>query len=91
MPVVVQSGSRQYIVSRGQTFVVNRLKNCQEGEIIDLPVLYSFGQDKGLQSLQVKVVRHQKGKKIRVVRYRAKSNYHKVKGFRPKETVLQVL
>lgn len=90
MPVVIQSGSRQYVVSKGQTFVVNRLKK-EEGSVVDFPVLYAFGQDKDLKSIQVKVLKHQRGKKIRVVKYRAKSNYHKVRGFRPEETVLVVL
>ena len=90
MPFVIQSGSKQYTVTPGQKFVVDRLKN-DLGEVIDLPLVYSYGTTKGATSVQAKIVLHQKGKKIRVVKYKNKNNYHKQSGYRHYETILEIL
>jgi len=90
MSAVVQSGSKQYIVEYNQKFIVDRLEQL-EGETFELDVLFSYGDQKGLKKLQVIVLKHQKGEKIRVVKYKSKSNYHKQYGFRPYQTILQVL
>ena len=90
MPFVIQSGSKQYTVTPGQKFVVDRLKN-DLGEVVELPLVYSYGTTKGATSVQAKVVLHQKGKKIRVVKYKNKNNYHKQSGYRHYETILEIL
>lgn len=90
MSVVVQSGSKQYIVEYNQKFIVDRLEQ-PEGDVFELDVLFGYGDQKGLKKIQVKVLKHQKGEKIRVVKYKSKSNYHRQYGFRPYQTILQVL
>ena len=92
MSYIIKSGSRQYIVKSGQRLAVDRLKTASEGDIIDLPVLLSFGEDKKAKktTLKATVVSHTKGKKIRVVKFKSKSNYHRVQGFRPYLTVLEI-
>lgn len=90
MPFVIQSGSKQYTVTPGQKFVVDRLKN-DLGEVVELPLVYSYGTTKGATSVQAKVLLHQKGKKIRVVKYKNKNNYHKQSGYRHYETILEIL
>ena len=90
MPFVIQSGSKQYTVTPGQKFVVDRLKN-DLGEVIELPLVYSYGTTKGATSVQAKIILHQKGKKIRVVKYKNKNNYHKQSGYRHYETILEIL
>ncbi len=90
MSIVVQSGSKQYVVNYGQKFIVDRLE-AEEGSVIDVNVVHAFGQDKELKSLKAKVIKHQKGAKIRVVKYKAKSNYHRQYGFRPFQTILELV
>jgi large subunit ribosomal protein L21 len=86
---IVESGTKQFVVQKGELIVVDRLV----GEIntsIDLPVIFSF--DGSLtKTISAKIVEHRKGKKIRVVKFRNKSNYHKVSGFRPYQTVLEII
>jgi|694.fasta_scaffold134908_4 ribosomal protein L21 len=91
MPFVIQSGNKQYIVSLGQKFVVDRLNFTNEGDVMDFPVMYSFGGDTPRKTIKVKIASHVKGEKIRVVKYRAKSNYHRQYGFRPFQTILEVV
>ncbi len=89
MPFVTHFGSKQYIVEENQQFAVDRL-NYEVGEVFDLPLLYSFG-DVSAATPKAKVIAHVKGDKIRVVKFKSKSNYHKVKGFRPYLTILSVV
>lgn len=90
MPFVIESGSKQYTVARGQQFVVDRL-SAEVGDVVNYTVLFSYGSDKeAITTLPAKVVTHQKGKKIRVVKYKSKSNYHKQMGYRHFETVLEI-
>ncbi len=90
MSIVVKSGSQQFVVDYGQKIIVNKIE-APENEVIDLSVLYTFGEEKAVKTVKAKIIKHQKGEKIRVVKYRAKSNYHKVSGPRQHETVLEII
>jgi ribosomal protein L21 len=85
---IVQSGSKQYIVEPKQYLQVDRINNVEIGDEVELPVVFSFG--KAVKSIKAKVINQNKGKKIRIVKYKAKSNYHKVAGFRPYLTTLEI-
>ncbi|MEI6729356.1 MAG: bL21 family ribosomal protein [bacterium] len=91
MSFVVESGSKQYMVELGQQFAVDKLIDAQEGDVLEFPAVFAFGADKGKTSLRVRVVGHAQGDKVRVVKYRAKSNYHVQSGFRAQQTVLEVV
>lgn len=89
MSLVVQSGSKQYTLEIGQKFFVDRLE-AEVNSVIDLDLIYSFGLDTDLKSVKAKVLRHLKGEKIRVVKFKSKSNYHRQYGHRSYLTELQV-
>jgi len=91
MPFVTQVGSKQYIVENNQKFAVDRITDAKEGDSIDLPVLFSYGENSKAKTVKVKILSHTKGKKIRVVKFRSKSNYHRQYGFRPYLSILQVI
>jgi large subunit ribosomal protein L21 len=88
--VRLKKGSREYIVEYGQKIIVDRL-DLPQGESVDLDVLYTFGDDKEVKSVKAKIVAHQKGEKLHVVKYKSKSNYHKQYGPRQHETILEIL
>lgn len=90
MAFVVSSGSRQYTVAKGQQFIVNSLKDVKEGDVVDLDVVCAYGDDKDAKTIKATVVKHQKGEKIRVVKYKRKVSYHRQYGPRQSETVLQI-
>jgi large subunit ribosomal protein L21 len=89
MSFIVQSGTKQYVVDYGQQIIVDRLK-ADEGAEVELQLVHAFGSDKAPKKLQAKVVKHQRGPKLRVVKYKSKSNYHRQYGFRPEQTVLEI-
>jgi large subunit ribosomal protein L21 len=90
MSLIIQSGSKQYLVQPNQEVIVDRLVG-EEGTMVTLPVLFDTTKPEGqLKEVKAKIVEHFKGEKIRVVKYKAKSNYHKVQGHRSYQTLLQI-
>ncbi len=91
MSFVIKSGARQYIVDYGQQIIVNKIEG-KENDTIKLDVLFAIGDDsKSPKTISAKIVKHQKGEKLRVVKYKNKSNYHRQYGPRQHETVLEIL
>ncbi|MEK7091313.1 MAG: bL21 family ribosomal protein [Patescibacteria group bacterium] len=70
MQAIIKIGSSQYIVEPGQELLVDR------GQIDT--VLYPDGA-----KVAIKDLGEIKGRKIRVAKYKAKSRYRKVRGFKP--------
>jgi large subunit ribosomal protein L21 len=83
---IIESGSNQFVVQKGEVIVVDRLKD-EVDSTISFPVLFSFADD-STKVVKAKVLEHLKGKKMRIVKFRNKQNYHKVSGFRPYQTKL---
>jgi len=91
MPFVVQSGSHQYLTDFGQKIIVNKI-DADENSTVELDVIHDFGEgSKGISSVKAKVLKQQKGPKLRVVKYKSKSNYHRQYGPRQHETVLEII
>lgn len=90
MSFVTQLGSKQYLVDFNYQFVVDNL-NLDIDQTIQLPVVFSLNKDFTEKTVTAKVVNNTLGKKIRVVRFHNKTTYHKVKGFRSRQTVLEIL
>jgi large subunit ribosomal protein L21 len=89
MPIVVNFGAKQYTVVPGQKIIVDRLKN-EVGDKISIDPIFAYGEEKDVKKLEVEVLEHQKGKKIRVVKYKSKSNYHRQYGYRHFETIILI-
>jgi len=97
---VVKTGGKQYLVKEGETIVVDRLPQ-KKGEVIDLPVLALFNNEKEdleigdpllKKTVKAEVVENDlKGEKIRVARFKAKVRYRRVKGFRPTLTKIKIV
>jgi len=95
---VINLGSKQYRVSKGDIIEVDRIKDKEnlEFEIDDVLLYVHDGQIKiGKPKIpnikvRVKILEQSKGKKIRVAKFKSKVRYRKVMGFRPMITKLQV-
>ena len=93
MTYIVKSGSLQYMVNTGDLVSVQKLES-NIGETIELVVLASFENGKidlKPKSIKAKIVDQFRDDKIRVVKYRAKSKYHKQQGHRQNMTLLEIL
>jgi large subunit ribosomal protein L21 len=93
---IVKTGGKQYRVEEGQTLLVERLPE-EEGATVALkPLLYRstdtvFDSD-GLAKISVnaKIVRHERGEKLRVFKFKPKRGYKRTAGHRQELTRLEI-
>lgn len=90
MYAIVESGGKQYKVSKGDVIRLEKL-NAEPGAEIKLEQVLAVGEGEELKfgkpyvkkaSVRAKVLEHGKGKKIIVFKYRAKKNYRRKQGHR---------
>ena len=96
---IIQLKGHQYPVVEGEEIITDHLDE-KEGKKIKAEKVLLI-EEKGEvkvgkpevagAEVTLQVIEHLKGKKIRVAKFRAKSRYRKVKGFRPSLTRLKVL
>jgi len=96
---VIATGGKQYLVSAGEILVVDKLKGKEKDLIKFSQVLLVV--DKNLECrigtpylkgavVQAQILKHDRGEKIRVARFKAKSRHRKVKGFRAELTQIKI-
>jgi large subunit ribosomal protein L21 len=93
---IVKTGGKQYRVEQGQSLLVEKL-DAEEGSTVALqPILFRssdavFDAD-GLAKVKVnaKVVGHEKGKKLRVFKFKPKRGYKKRTGHRQSLTRIEI-
>ncbi len=97
MYAIVKTGGKQYRVERGQTLLVERLP-VGEGESCSLePLLYVDGDqviDRGQSGPEVRVearvLAHERGPKLRVVKFKPKRGYKRRTGHRQELTRIEI-
>ncbi|PZS09782.1 MAG: 50S ribosomal protein L21 [Solirubrobacterales bacterium] len=96
MYAIVKTGGKQYRVQRGQSLLVERLP-VEDGASVELaPLLYVDGSDvldgEGLAgvTVQARVVAHERGPKLRIVKFKPKRGYKRRTGHRQELTRLEV-
>jgi len=91
MYAIIEASGKQYKVEEGITLFTEKLKDFAEGDQVVFDRVLLLKDDSGvkvgkpyLENVKIvgKVVRHGRGKKIRVVKFRPRKNYHRVKGHR---------
>ena len=93
---IVKTGGKQYRVEQGQKLLVERLP-AADGESVTLqPLLFVDGGDvvdgEGLSGVSVvaRVVSHERGPKLRVVKFKPKRGYKRRTGHRQNLTRIEV-
>lgn len=94
---IVEVAGHQYQVEEGDQITVNNLALDSAKKIkIDKVLLMANGKTEigrpylKNNTVEAEVVENLKGEKVRVVTYKAKSRYRRVKGFRPQQTKLKI-
>ena len=101
MRAVIQIQWHQYIVSVGDTLLVDQMAEKKEGDSVSLDKVLLLFDEKGEKvsvgtpyvknaSVSLKVLGHQKWKKIKVFKFQGKKRYHRTRGFKPSQTLLSV-
>jgi large subunit ribosomal protein L21 len=93
---IVKTGGKQYRVEQGLTLLVERLP-VADGESVSLePLLYVDGasvvdgEDLSRVSVEARVVGHERGPKLRVVKFKPKRGYKRRTGHRQNLTRIEV-
>jgi large subunit ribosomal protein L21 len=96
MYAIVKTGGKQYRVEEGQTLLVERLPDDVGAKVALQPLLLAGDGDPidgdGLKSAKVEaeVVAHERGPKLRIVKFKPKRGYKRRTGHRQELTRLKV-
>ena len=93
---IVKTGGKQYRVEQGQSLLVERL-SASDGDSVALqPLLFVDGssvldgEDLARVSVEARVVGHERGPKLRVVKFKPKRGYKRRTGHRQELTRIEV-
>jgi large subunit ribosomal protein L21 len=96
MYAIVKTGGKQYRVEPGQSLLVERLPVDDGASVSLAPLLYVDGDtvldgdELGTVNVQARVIRHERGPKLRVVKFKPKRGYKRRTGHRQELTRLEV-
>jgi large subunit ribosomal protein L21 len=96
MYAIVKTGGKQYRVQEGQSLLVERLP-VADGDTLELaPLLYVDGADvvDGDEltkvTVQARVLAHERGPKLRIVKFKPKRGYKRRNGHRQELTRIEI-
>src|SRR5438067_1127292 len=96
MYAIVKTGGKQYRVEEGQSLLVERLPIDDGGKATLEPLLYVDGsnvvdgEELAKVSIEARVVGHERGPKLRVVKFKPKRGYKRRTGHRQELTRIEV-
>jgi large subunit ribosomal protein L21 len=96
MYAIIKTGGKQYRVSEGLTMLIERLPD-DDGATVDLqPLLYVDGadvidgDDLSKVTVQARIVAHERGPKLRIVKFKPKRGYKRRNGHRQNLTRIEI-
>lgn len=98
MYAIIETGGKQYRVSEGDTLYIEKLPR-EAGNTVDVDKVLAVMKDGELKigsplvegaRVVLKVVRHGKGQKVIIFKFKAKKNYRRKKGHRQPFTQVTV-
>jgi len=95
---VIKTGGKQYLAKENDILIVDLLKTEKDAEC-EFEAVATFDPEGDIEvgmplvatKVKAKVVEHVLGDKVRIAKFKAKSRYRKVTGFRPKYTKVQIV
>jgi large subunit ribosomal protein L21 len=93
---VIKTGGKQYRVEEGTTLLVERLTDDEGAKISLEPLLYAgdqtlFGADDLAKvKVEAKIIGHERGKKLRIFKFKPKRGYKRTTGHRQELTRIEV-
>jgi len=96
MYAIVKTGGKQYRVEEGQSLLVEKLVADEGAKVALEPLLYRGddeivdGADLAKVSVEATVVGHERGPKLRVVKFKPKRGYKRRTGHRQDLTRIQI-
>jgi large subunit ribosomal protein L21 len=97
MYAIVKTGGKQYRVERGQHLLVERLVGDEGASVALQPLMYRSDEavfdSEGLERVTVtaKILGHERGEKLRVVKFKPKRGYKRRTGHRQELTRIEIV
>ena len=96
MYAIVKVGGKQYRVEKGDSLVVDRMPDAEGAKVTLRPLLFrddkTVFEPSELEKVKVEAVvtGHERGKKVRVVKFKPKRGYKRTAGHRSELTRLEI-
>src|SRR5881275_2534648 len=97
MYAVIRIGGKQYRVEKGDSLLVDRLREDEGAKVALEPLLFADGDKVAFEGGDVEKVKveavvrgHERGKKIRVLKFKPKRGYKRTQGHRSELTRLEI-
>jgi large subunit ribosomal protein L21 len=96
MYAIVKTGGKQYRVEQGQSLLVERLPAADGDTVALAPLLFVDGgdvvdgDDLSSVTVEARVVAHERGPKLRVVKFKPKRGYKRRTGHRQELTRIEI-
>jgi len=97
MYAVIKTGGKQHKVKAGDVIEIELTHGAQDGAVTFTPLLVvddegktHYGKDLGKAVVKGRVVGEEKGEKVKIFKYRAKTGYSKRQGHRQMYTLVEI-
>jgi large subunit ribosomal protein L21 len=96
MYAIVKTGGKQYRIEQGQSLLIERLPESDGSTVALQPLLYVDGShvldgdDLSKVKISARIVAHERGPKLRVVKFKPKRGYKRRNGHRQELTRIEV-
>jgi large subunit ribosomal protein L21 len=96
MYAIIKTGGKQYRVAQGETLLIERLPDAEGDTVALTPLLYVDGETVldgdalSKVSVQGKIVAHERGPKLRIVKFKPKRGYKRRNGHRQELTRIEI-
>ena len=90
MYAIIKTGGKQYRVQEGEWLLVERLPVDDGATITMDPLLYVDGDGLAKVTVEAKVLAHERGPKLRIVKFKPKRGYRRRNGHRQDLTRIQI-
>jgi large subunit ribosomal protein L21 len=96
MYAIVKTGGKQYRVQQGESLLVERLPEDDGATVTLQPLLYVDGDnvvdggDLGKVTVEARIVAHERGPKLRIVKFKPKRGYKRRNGHRQELSRIEI-
>src|SRR6202046_2527171 len=96
MYAIIKTGGKKYRAAQGQSLLIERLPDAEVDTVALTPLLYVDGETVldgdalSKVSVQGKIVAHERGPKLRIVKFKPKRGYKRRNGHRQELTRIEI-
>jgi large subunit ribosomal protein L21 len=99
MKATIRTQGRQFIVTEGDVLQVNRYRDTQSGDTVEIPEVLTVGEGSGMKvgsptidgaKVTAKILENKRGEKVRIWKKKRRKGYQRRKGHRQELSVIKI-